>query len=1126
MLGRILNTLSHHLKREEAEWRSENVTRREMAYRPIRGVLMRMANHPVKWPAVALISSVIISIGLAVLPKSVPKIILSYNPTEAVSYFSAPWSVQAAVAALVYPIVLAFVTLVLQRRNAKSILHIYLHDSAALISGLMALFLLIFMGVQYLFLIVIPIEVAISWIIVDSAWLAVNLGLTSFFLYRTFQFVRPAGRARSIRQYTVNIAWPKELAEHLRRLFFFQAVENNLLPGPSYGRQENEIGPAVWLGPGSSGFGTCAIECQLGRHSRLTDIRFRFLAWATSNWFKQAKRHDLRASQPRTSRWPDRNEQPVLAYPIDPNTEYSGSTCYCRVIGPVQPSSLARLLIRFAFKFRRSTSPVELVVGDILDDLKAEAMLFLNSGEPQAFSAAVEDLIDFYTLLIQASVFRTRSRELDNYAAVSGGLFSIQPLFKEWAGRFTDLSMAAVERLASDEEFFRTLIHVPSRLFDGLQEETPSSILSYFVEMPRNLFYHLGLWWVKTLEQQEPGIHDACNSALLRPPFFGVYNSILISFVGTWESLKTYHFPPHRSETPAWLDFQQAGPFFETHLNETALMLMDSVHRGDQAGADNIGDVLLGWFGQLQFRFETHRYLFRRESLLSFEVLKFPWADLQGRLGIEWSHDVPAEMPKAIFAVALRNYWVDVCCAIGYMLAIRGKTCKCERSIPARLLKAMVFGVALRKESSANRAPPFVRSANDVFIAVLRQYHSEGAYRRGYRARLDRLLERLAQITTEPMIPGRIYSGWGGSDLNSVRDGQLLLLALLVPEAWNPLSAVEPTFRDWVREDDSKLRELSYDLQQWKERFNAVEFGEYRQLFECVKGDRAGPSFEQAIASTVNGINEILARIGTIRAEQLQQLTISSARLVDVGGWASSTGFSKESGAFPLPLFRTVNFSTDQLQGRSVIFKGLGKGEFTEPEMAQRSVNEEELYQRVIRNQVAAYVLSTVIGELAPQPQDGSSAETYWEHLKRYAQAATNDNRHPILLIENQTVPEWVYDWTNRYRSRDAIVPSDMKSWHDSENRSDAYVGNLNDVTVYVAPLNPGGSILMTAESFESVSFTKLEDNRFVSVEAMPIPDEPAIIDLKLTWWFDTHVDRYPAIQLSYAGRTRRARRS
>jgi hypothetical protein len=1125
MLGRILNSLSYRLKRVEAEWRSENLIRREMAYGPVRGVLMGMAERPVRWPAVILVILAIVSFGLTVLPPSVPRIILSQNPTEAVNYFSVPWSVQAAVAALVYPIVLAFVTIVVQRRNAKSILHIYLHDSAAIISGLMALFLLIFMGIQYLFLTVIPIEVAVSWIVVDSVWLAVNLGLTSFFLYRTFQFVRPAGRSKSIRQYTVNIVWPKELGEHLRRPLFFQAVENNLLPGPSYDRQENETGPAVWLGPGSSAFGTSVVECQLARHSRLTDIRFRYLAYATSSWFKRAIRHELAAPQPRKNRWRLRDEQPVLAYPIDPNSVYSGSTCYCRVIGPVQPSFLARLFIRFAFKFRRSASPVELTVGEILDDLKAEAMLFLHSGEPQAFSAAVDELVDFYILVFQASAFRTSTGQVDSYATVSGEDF-FQPLYREWARRFADLSIAAKERLASDEGFFTTLIQVPSSLFAKLQEEAPSPILCYFVELPRTLFYHLGRWWVKTLEQQETGLHDACNSAYLRPPFFGTYNSILMSFVGTWESLKTYYFPPHRSETPTWLQLQQASPFFETHLNETALMLMESVHRGDQAGADNIGDVLFSWFGQLQFRFETHRYLFRRDTLLSFEVLKYPWDELQGKLGIEWSHEIPAEMPKAVFAVALQNYWIDVCCAIGYMLATRGKACECDRSIPARLLKAMILGTTLRKETNADRAPTFVRNANDLFMAILRQYHSEGAYRRGYRARLDRLIERLAEITREPMIPGRVY-GWGGSDLNSVRDGQLILLALLVPETWTPLTTVEPTFREWVREDDSKLRELQYDLQQWRERLNTTEFGEYRNLFECIKGNQAGRSFEQAIASTVSGINEILAKIDTIRTERLHELTINPARLDEVGRWASTTGFSKRSGAFPLPLFRTINFAADQLDvRRSLILKGIAKGEFTEPEMAQRSVNEEEVYRHLLRDQVAASVLHAVIERLTPQQQDGSSAETYWEHVKRYGETAARQDRHAILLIENRTVPEWIYNWTNRYRGREAIIPSDMKAWHDPENHSDAYVGNLNDIAVYVAPLQPDGSILMTAESFDTVSFTKVEDDRFVSVEAIPIPDESAIIDLRLTWSFDLRIDQYPAIKLSYAGRRRRARRN
>ena len=395
-------------------------------------MLMRAAEHPVQWPVITLVIAAMASFGLYVLPDAAPKIMLRDGQTDVVTYFSGPWSVQAAVAALVYPIVLAFVTLVLQRRNAKSILHIYLHDSAALISGLMAIFLLILMGAQYLFLMVIPVEVAISWIVVDSVWLTMNLGSpTSFFLFRTFQFVRPTGRAKSIRQYAVNIAWPKEVGEHLRRVFFFNAVENNLVPGPSYGRQQIESGPSVWLGPGGSGCGaTGCSSVQLPRHSRLTNIRFRFLAWATSIWFKQVTRYELVASQLRGSRWPHRDEQPVLVYPIDPNSEFSGNTCYCRVIGPVQLSLVARLLIRFAFEFRKSSSPVELVVEGILDDLKAEAMLFLNSGEPQAFSTAIEDLIDFYTLLIQASVFRTPLGDTASYAAVSGGLFSMRPLYQ------------------------------------------------------------------------------------------------------------------------------------------------------------------------------------------------------------------------------------------------------------------------------------------------------------------------------------------------------------------------------------------------------------------------------------------------------------------------------------------------------------------------------------------------------------------------------------------------------------------------------------------------------------------------------------------------------------------------
>jgi len=542
------------------------------------------------------------------------------------------------------------------------------------------------------------------------------------------------------------------------------------------------------------------------------------------------------------------------------------------------------------------------------------------------------------------------------------------------------------------------------------------------------------------------------------------------------------------------------------------------VHRGDQVGAERFVDVLLSWFGQLRFRFDTRSYLFRRETLVSFEVVKRPWDDIQSALDVERGGYIPGEAPKAIFAAALRNYWIDVCCAMAYMLAIRGKHCPCDRSLPARLLKAIVFGGTLSKDNHTERVERPVRNANDFFMAILRQYHSEGAYRKGYRARLDRFLERLAAVTKEAMIPGRVYSGWGGVDLDSVRDGQLVLLSLLVPDHWNPIARIEPTIREWVRQDDEKLRELQDDLQQWKERLNSADFGQYRGVFECVKVGRGGPSFEQATLSACAGIDEVLTKVATIRMEQLQDLPVSQTRLEEVGRWASAVGFSKDSGAFPLPLFGVVSSSNERFQSRSLVLKGVAKGEYTEPQMGQRAVNEEEFFERLLCDHVVASVLNEVVGRLTPQQQNGSSAEVYWEQVKRYDENARRKNRRSILLVENRTVPEWVYNWTNVYQQHDAEIPSDMKAWHDPQLMSDSYLGNLNEVAVYVAPLPPGASVLLTVESLQSVSFSRLENGSFVFVESMPIEGQPTIIDLKLTWCFEVQIDPYTAIKLIYGG--------
>ena len=1126
MMGKLLKTLSYRVRAEEAEWRSENTVMREMSYNLLQGAIVYIAKHPLGWPLSLLAFLFAFSAAIYSAPLCwLSRVLTDFTRADLITYFSALWSIQGALAALVYPIVIAFVTLLLQRRhNAKSALHIYLHDSAAIVSGLSALSLLILMALQYLPLATIDVKTGIAWICIDTLWFLVNLVLTSFFLYRTFEFVRPSKRTEIVRRYAINVIWPRELREHLASHFFLSAVREKLLPGPSSEAKLEEGVPSIWLGPSGLGFGSSVVEISLERGSRLVDIRFRFLAWSTSLWLRRANR-GRPAKKKETAefmRVKDRNETPILLYPLDPGATYSGNTSLCRVVGTVPISWLERLLVRLAFKFSRTSSPLELAVSDIFQDLRAEAMLALQDGEPQIFSDTIDELIDLYILLIEASAFKNSEGNLDNYAGVSDRQHVFgRPVYEMWSRRLMDLFEAAVERLGTDDAFLAHLLYVPGHLFSRLEDVASPDILSHSVELPSVLFRRLATWWVKTVEQQGVTKHDACNEASLRPPFFGIYDSILRRFVGVWESLKNDRFPPRREEASNWPELQSSGRYYEKHLYATAAMVIACVNRGDKTAAEWILDILLKWFPELEFRFDAYNYFFQREKLICFEIVGHSWEDTKGALDVEEGGYFPGSAPRTLFAVTLRNYWVDVCCIVSYMLAIIGRDCSDDQSLPVRLLRAIVYGEAPRPGGHDVGDLRPVHGTDELFMAILRQYHSEGAYRRGYRARLDRLVEVITEATKQEMVPGRSYSGSGVDDLDSIRDGQLVLLVFFVPEHWNPMTAeVEQTIRKWVRQDDAKVREIVSDLKQWKARVTDSYFGGYRKLFEYVKTGQAGISFDEATASLSAGIDELITKIEAIRAETIRDLPLSEARLEEVGRWASSLGFSKTSGAFPMALFDAVSASDTLLQSRSLVIKDVAKGEYTKPLMAQRAANEQEWFSEMVRKHVAASVLEEVIKHLEPREEDASSPALYWEQMKRFANDAIRNGRHAVLLIENRTVPDWVYKWTDQYRENKGEMPTDLEVRRDPQLKSDSYICSLNDVAVYRAPIPPGASYLLISESFKFVAFTRLANGNFVLAEALAAGgDIIAVIDLKLTWWFATQLNLYPALKLTYGGR-------
>ena len=1125
MIARFLGALSYHVRRAEIEWRATNPARRNVQYGWLRRRIVRAADRPILSSAFLLILFSLVTLFAYFGPfPRFPVIQLSYDDATALSYLSTIWAIQATVVALVYPIVIAFVTLLVQRlHQGQSILHIYMHDTAAVLSGSSALFLLFLLSIQYLLSPWTSVSVVLNWAFISGCWLALNIILTIFFLYRTFEFLRPARRQQTVRQYTVNVAWPAEVESHLRVHLFDNAVVHGLIPGPAYPPAPDGSVPTVWMGVTAliASDSTTVVQRNIATPKTLADVFFRPLAWATSSWLKRARRAstvntgDEQAAHARLD--PTRT---VLIYPLEPDVVYSAQTILCSQIGSVPLARSEQLLIRLSFSFGRMRRDLDLTTAQIFDDFEREAMSAILSNEPQVFTNVVQNVEILLIALLDASAITDEAGELDSYASLTDRWSAFhRPVYERWTRVLIDLFKHASNAISANDEYLQKLIYVVPRMFSSLGKTGTKNILLHLIDLSPILFSRLGDWWVQTIEQQGTMIHTPCDMATVKPPFSSTYETLIRKYVGAWEDLKNFRFLHGDQDATAWPYYQRIAAYFERHLHHTVLTLSECVNRGDKTGAIWINDVLMKWISELEHDFNSYSHFFQRDRWITFEVLRRDWDDVKTALDIEEDTFGYGNVKMSVLSVALQNYWTDCCCVLAYHLSIWGRDCACTKSLPALLIKSFLQGRSpVGGSHSTSAVSPFA-NADDLLVSILRQKYMDGRYEHGYRVRLGHLVERLARVTAEKMVPGRTYSSSQINDLDSLRNGQLALLMLVTKQDWQPGETVERILRELRRVDDDKLRSFDRDLGQWKKSLADESFDGYRNLYDCVL-QNPQRTFDDTRTSLVETINALSESIGTMREQALQKMEISQDRLEQIGNWASESGFSNETGAFPLTLFNTVDNTVEQeFDRRSVTLQNVNKGEHTEPPMAQRIANEQEWFDKTVRNYIGLFLLRDSLHKLDPREVEARSPIRYWEHMKAFAERTASDGHQPILLLENRTRPRWVYEWMADYRESDDR-PSDLNAWRNPQETTQSYIGNMNDIAVYLAPsLSPGSSILMSAESFVSVSFTRFTTGNNVLAEPESIEGQTSIINLRLTWAPEIEIAAYPCLRLVYEDR-------
>jgi hypothetical protein len=248
-------------------------------------------------------------------------------------------------------------------------------------------------------------------------------------------------------------------------------------------------------------------------------------------------------------------------------------------------------------------------------------------------------------------------------------------------------------------------------------------------------------------------------------------------------------------------------------------------------------------------------------------------------------------------------------------------------------------------------------------------------------------------------------------------------------------------------------------------------------------------NFETAKQAALSFVESALELLKSQRQEQFAAAEIDVKRLSTVAAAASSAAFSKESGAFPIPLFESVAETDQLLEQFTLRLTSVDRAAYTSPLMADPVSNEESWWQEAMSDRVAYVVLKDLMRTIAIDEVAVGTPDEYWAHVRDHALAMNTQAGEAILLVESEFYPRWLHDWRwGRLDPRTTERPADLSIRRSEELSSEAYLFHMNSVAVYTAPVERNSSYLLQTSLLREVRFTKFPNGLFVDVQFEPDP--------------------------------------
>lgn len=1070
-----------------------NRTSRLLRYGPLRQTLATISRHPLKGLTLA---GLVYTAALAVT-WSIP--FIPWGPTTPASaedYFRdfqtinlALMGAQATLLGLVYPLVIALVSLLFQETAARGArLNVYFKETEATAVGSMALVFVAVVSLQSLVYGQLPVRVVAAATVVNILWFTLNLVGLAFFVRSSLDFIRPTGRHRMLESYVANTAWPAQFLAVVRT--------NRLLGAQTYGYVEApaEAGAVGLINPYE--FDGVIASRTLSRPRTLVDVAFGRL----NAVLRSQKRNAIFGRSPASI---------TFAPSID--REYDeGRIDLVRGTGAL--SKAERLVLNRAYRFARPDrrDPSSLTQ-DLLTELVASAQLQFEAGNYDQFDARIDEATRLHIRLYELGA-NPRPPDSDpfNYAAIEEGW---DTLGASWAATYRDLLNRAGDRIDREPRFFERLIYIPSRIHRRIRSVAPTDA--------RKALFHLaalpGLALLDRAGQEKADTATAGTPAAIFsfPGAAGEkYKRFWINYVGGWESFgeELAALKRRGDQRPGWDELCALSDELFRHLIDTAMLTIRAAQIGETQAIGWTGDMLLNWRNRTTRRLNQDRggWALHR-PLLTLRHARFSWAEIEAA---PLTMDNQPKDPAGVFGGLMENAWFDT-----VVITLSNLLARCPDPVDGVIPDSGAgrASLALYHNRTFDHGASRTSEARQMDLGTLLRSLLRRADRAsGYGADLDGITERIDRLDGPNYVSGRVYSWSGSGDDSAVADPQIVLLASTTAVAAgrrrDAFEIGDDTRRLLLPPTDEGRRRLLDHLTDFLRRADEADQSRASALLSLLLERPVDATETEARLEAVKAL--LTACRAVIEAERLvalQTAEFDPERVTALEAKIAETAFTPTG--FPLALFTTVVRVEQPLPRITFRLGGLRRGAYTTPQLEEPWSEGDDYLRDHYTPLVASRVLLDALQARRPTRRSPRTADGWWRLVKQGIAAVRAAGLTPLIIRGARDEPRWLRDWY--YDLTGETRPVDMQL-EFRNGQGEGYDFHLNEVPVYSDLGGQDATWIVAREMFTHVAFEDFGAGRMVRAHLTVNAQDPWKASLAMEWGRQVTVAETPFWRIAH----------